>query len=77
MKITLKNIFIQVDFYLVLTIQIGHFTVDNAENKTMMMKSLEGLLHKCDLDTFDAKECQVFLLSPYNKHLHWAHCVIT
>ena len=57
-KVTLKVKYI--DFYLVLTIPIGHFKMDNAKNNTTMMKSLEGLLHKHDLNTFDAKECQVF-----------------
>ena len=46
--------------------------MDNAKNNTTMMKSLEGLLHKRDLDTFDAKECQVFCF-PHTTNICTGH----
>ena len=46
--------------------------MDNAENNTTMMKSLEGLQHKCDLDTFDAKEHQV-LCFPHTTNICTGH----
>ena len=48
--------------------------MDNAENNTTMMKSLEGLLHKCDLNTFDAKERQVFCF-PHTTNICTGHVV--
>ena len=76
-KITFKAKYIYSGwFYLVLTIQIGYFTMDNAENNTMMMKSLKGLLHKRDLN-FWCQGASSFLLSPHRRHLHWACCIVT
>ena len=46
--------------------------MDNAENNTTTMKSLEGLLHKCDLNTFDAKEHQVFCF-PHTMNICTGH----
>ena len=45
--------------------------MDNTENNTTMMKSLEGLLHKCNLD---AKECQVFCF-PHTTNICTGHVV--
>ena len=50
--------------------------MDNAENNTTIMKSLEGLLHKCDLNTFDAKECQVFCF-PHTTNICTGHVVLS
>ena len=36
------------------------------------MKNLEGLLHKCDLDTFDAKEHQIFCF-PHTANICTGH----
>ena len=48
--------------------------MDNAENNTTMMKSLEGLLHKRNLDTFDTKEHQVFCF-PHTTNICTGHVV--
>ena len=48
--------------------------MDNAENNTTMMKSFEGLLHKCDLDTFDTKEHQFFCF-PHTTNICTGHIV--
>ena len=48
--------------------------MDNAKNNTTMMKSLEGLLHKRNLDTFDAKERQVFCF-PHMTNICTGHVV--
>ena len=49
--------------------------MDNAENNTAMMKSLEGLLHKQDLLTFDAKENQVFCF-PHMTNICTGHVLL-
>ena len=48
--------------------------MDNAENNTTMMRSLEGLLHKHDLDMFNAKEQQVFCF-PHTTNICTGHVV--
>ena len=48
--------------------------MDNAKNNTKMMKSLEELLHKRDLDTFDAKERQVFCF-PHMTNICTGHVI--
>ena len=50
--------------------------MDNAENNTMMMKNLEGLLYKHDLNTFDAKEHQVFCF-PHTTNICTGHVVLS
>lgn len=48
--------------------------MDNADNNTTMMRSLEGLLHKRDIDTFYAKERQVFCF-PHTTNVCTRHVV--
>ena len=50
--------------------------MDNTENNPMMMKSLKGLLHKHDLDTFDVKERQVFCF-PHTTNICTGHVMLS
>ena len=48
--------------------------MNNTENNTTMMKSLKGLLYMCNLNTFDAKKCQIFCF-PHTTNICTGHIV--